>query len=402
MKFSRSEINTLQLTGVGHFGCHFAMLVFPTAAVSLAHETGTPIATVLGWSFWGYFLFGAGALPVGILTDRTRAKWVVRAGVLGIGPAMMLVSLAQPGVSLVLALALVGILASLYHPAGLSLISRTIRLRGSALGINGVVGNLGIASAPLLTAWVANEWGWRNAYLALGALLFFLGLAVSLRKIEEPEAGAVTRDEHQRLPWERLKLFLILMCAMTMAGLTYRAVTVAQPAYFEEQVQWISYGAATSLVYLLGTLGHLFGGRLADRYDLRIVYLLFHAASLPFVIWMSAASGSLLLGVSTLFLFFSLGMQPIENSLVARFTPDRWRSTGYGLKFTVTFSIGALSVWGVERIINQASIAKVFLAVGIPVSLTILFAIVILLASRGRPVINDPRIGSRIGGKPRA
>ena len=391
MKFSPSEINTLKLTGVGHFGCHFAMLVFPTAAVPMAHETGVPIATVLGWSFWGYFLFGAGALPVGFLTDRTRAKWVVRAGVLGIGPAMMLVSLAEPGVSLVLALALVGILASFYHPAGMSLISRTIRLRGSALGINGISGNLGIAGAPFLTAWVANEWGWRTAYLTLGALLLLLGLAVTLQKIEEPKAGTVKRDEHQHMPWERLRLFLILMSAMTMAGLTYRAVTVAQPAYFEEQVHWISYGTATSLVFLMGTVGHFVGGRLADRCDLRIIYLIFHGASLPFIIWMSAASGSLLLGVTTVFLFFSLGMQPIENSLVARFTPDRWRSTGYGFKFTVTFSIGALSVWGIEKIIEHTSISMVFLAGGITVLLTVLFATLILLVSRGRPVINNPK-----------
>ena len=388
MNFSRSELNTLQLTGVGHFGCHFAMLVFPTAAVSLAHETGVPIAKVLGWSFWGFFLFGLGALPVGLLTDRTRAKWVVRAGALGIGPAMMLVSLAEPGLSLVLALALVGVFASLYHPAGTSLISRTVRLRGTALGINGIMGNLGIAGAPVLTAWLANEWGWRNAYLALGVLLLLLGLAVALRKIEEPRAGEVSRDEHQYLPSERLRLFLILMLAMTMAGLSYRAVTVAQPAYFEEQVKLISYGAATSLVYLIGTLGQYIGGRLADRYDLRVVYLLFHVISLPFVLWTAAASGSLLLGVSAVFLFFGLGMQPIENSLVARFTPDRWRSTGYGLKFTVTFSIGALSVWGVERIIEQSSISAVFLAVGITVSLTILFAALILFASRGQAVTN--------------
>ena len=111
---------------------------FPTAAVPMAHETGVPIATVLGWSFWGYFLFGAGALPVGFLTDRTRAKWVVRAGVLGIGPAMMLVSLAEPGVSLVLALALVGILASFYHPAGMSPDLPHHQAARKRLGINGI------------------------------------------------------------------------------------------------------------------------------------------------------------------------------------------------------------------------------------------------------------------------
>ena len=49
-----------------------------------------------------------------------------------------------------------------------------------------------------------------------------------------------------------------------------------------------------------------------------------------------------------LFAFFSLGMQPIENSLFAQFTPERWRSTAYGLKFTMTFGIGASAVAMVE------------------------------------------------------
>lgn len=178
------------------------------------------------------------------------------------------------------------------------------------------------------------------------------------------------------------------MLCMVMAGLTYRTITITQPAYFKEQIPSINYGVATSLVYLVGTLGQFFGGRLADRYDLRIIYLLFPAISLPFVLWMSTASGSLLLGISAVFLFFFLGIQPIENSLVARFTPDRWRSTGYGLKITITFSIGALSVWGVEKIIAHSSISSVFLAAGITVSLTILFAAIILYTSRGQTVTN--------------
>ena len=364
------------------------MLAFPTAAISLAREEGLPIETVLGWSFWGFFLFGIGALPVGILTDRSSAKWVVRTGVLGIGPAMMLVSLAEPGTMLILALALIGVFASLYHPSGLSLITRTMSRRGTALGINGIFGNIGIAGAPALTQLVANTWGWRTAYLSMGLLLLFLGLAVSFQKIEEPKSGEVSRDEHHHEPSERLKLFLILMVAMTMAGLTYRAITVAQPAYFAEQVHFIGYGTATSLVFFIGTFGQYVGGRLADRYDLRILYLLFHGFSFPFLLGMAILSGVPLLGISAGFLFFILGMQPIENSLVARFTPDRWRSTGYGLKFTVTFAIGSLSVWGVKSIIAYASISAVYLAVSVTVFLTVLAASAILFASQGRSVMN--------------
>ncbi len=125
MKFSRNELNSLQLTSVGHFGCHFAMLVYPTAAIALAAQEGLPFDVVIGWSFLGYFIFGLGGLPVGLLADRLKARWVVVTCVLGLGPALMLVALAEPGRQLILALAVVGLFASLYHPAALGLLSRT-------------------------------------------------------------------------------------------------------------------------------------------------------------------------------------------------------------------------------------------------------------------------------------
>ncbi len=252
---------------------------------------------------------------------------------------MMLVSLAEPGTMLILALALIGVFASLYHPSGLSLITRTMSRRGTALGINGIFGNIGIAGAPALTQLVANTWGWRTAYLSMGLLLLFLGLAVSFQKIEEPKSGEVSRDEHHHEPSERLKLFLILMVAMTMAGLTYRAITVAQPAYFDEQVQPV-----IALRYQTRCPGLLYWDfrsirRRATRRPLRSAYPLpaLSRFQFSFLAWYGDTLGGSLLGISAGLLFFILGMQPIENSLVARFTPDRWRSTGYGLKFTVTF-----------------------------------------------------------------
>lgn len=364
------------------------MLVYPTAAVAIAREEGLPLDSVLGWSFLGYLIFGLGALPVGLLTDHMRARWVVRVGVLGLGPAMLLVSLADPGGGLVWPLALIGAFASLYHPAGLGLISRTVRGRGTALGINGIFGNVGIAAAPLLTQLAAEAWGWRGAYLGLGLLLSVLGLAVALLPIEETPPGSVTSDEHHHESAERIQLFVILLVAMALGGLSYRANTVAQPAYYAERVSDLGYGVVTSLVYMLGTLGQWVGGRMADRYDLRLLYLGFHVLSLPFVLAMAFVSGLPLVGAGAAFVFFSIGMQPIENSLVARFTPDRWRSTGYGMKFSVVFGIGALSVRGVQTFIAHYSLAYVFAAVAGVVVLLICAASLLAWRTRGRPILN--------------
>ena len=388
MKFSANEKNTLALTAVGHFGAHFAMLIYPTAAVSIAAEESIPLETVLGWSFIGYMLFGLGALPIGYLTDHVRARWVVRVGVVGIGLAMLAVGFADPGRSMVLALALVGVFASLYHPAGLGLISRTVQQRGTGLGINGIFGNLGIAGAPIATELAAGRFGWRGAYVALGAFLLVLGLAVSFLRIEEPAPGAQPRDEGHHDNRERLFLFLILLVAMTLGGFSYRANTVSQPAYYSERIDFMGYGAATSLVYILGTVGQYFGGRLADRYDLRWLYLAFHACSIPFAFAIAYTSGWPLLAVASAFVFFSIGMQPIENSLVARFTPDRWRSTGYGLKFSVVFGIGALSVRAVEWMIAHYTLSAVFIAVGSVVCAIALTAAFLAWQTRGRPILN--------------
>ncbi len=386
--FSPNERRTLALTAVGHFGAHFAMLAYPTAAVAIAREESLPLGLVLGWSFLGYLIFGLGALPVGFLTDHMRARWVVRTGVIGVGVAMLMVARAPADASLVSALALVGLFASLYHPAGLGLISRTVRARGTALGINGVFGNVGIAAAPIATELVSGAMGWRGAYLALGAFLLAAGVAVSFLPIAEPPPGSQARDEHHHQGRERRTLFLILMVAMTLGGLSYRANTVAQPAYFAERVPQIGYGVATSMVYVVGTIGQYLGGRVADRYDLRILYLGFHLLSLPFVLAMSVLAGLPLLAVAAGFVFFSIGMQPIENSLVARFTPDRWRSTGFGLKFSVVFGIGALSVRGVETFSTHYSLASVFAAVAVVVSLLIVMASWLAWRTRGRPILN--------------
>ena len=58
---------------------------------------------------------------------------------------------------------------------------------------------------------------------------------------------------------------------------------------------------------------------------------------------LSLVHGIAMLPVGMAYTFFALGMQPIENSLVAHLTPSRLRSFAYSLKFILVFGVGALS-----------------------------------------------------------
>ena len=370
-EYTTNERRILVLAGAGHFVAHFAELMYPTLAVSLAADTGIPLAEVLGWSTIGYLLFGLGALPAGYLADRIGSRWIVLTSLAGTGAATIAAGLSTPGPMLAAALAALGLAASLYHPAGMSLISRGVRARGRALGLNGIAGNAGIALTPVCTAVLIGLAGWRGAYIACGTAILLVTALLAARPISEPRGdqpdAAATAPDPYHLP-----RFALLCLAAMLAGISYRANTVAQPAFFAERVTLVGYGTATTLAYLAGMVGQYVGGRLADRYPLRYLYLATHLASIPALLIMARLTELPLLLTAGTFVFFSLGMQPIENSLFAQLTPPRLRGTGYGMKFVVTFGVGALGVQLVRAAEASGDLSRTFPWVAIVVALAAL------------------------------
>jgi MFS family permease len=147
-----------------------------------------------------------------------------------------------------------------------------------------------------------------------------------------------------------------------------------------------------SFTYAGGMIGQYIGGRLADRHDLRRLYLGFHAASLPFLLAMAWAHDLLFLVAACGYVFFSLGMQPIENSLVARFTPARWRSTGYGVKFVLSFGVGSSAVYALGALQSGGSFDMVFLVLAGLVVLLCASILLLLYTSRSVAVLNAPDV----------
>ena len=296
---------------------------------------------------------------------------------LGLGAFSLLAGAARQPTSLMMSLAFIGVFASIYHPAGMGLISKGCTRRGYALGINGVFGNLGLGLAPIVTGIITYWFGWRTIYIVLGAFVSLSSIVVFLVPIDETPVQTVVSDTEGDKK-QYLLYFALLCVCMMLAGFCFRGTSVVIPAYFEQAVPFLdnildklsfiklsgtktlAATALTSFVYFFGMLGQMTGGRLADSIDLRLGYFSFHLIALPFMVLMTQFTNIPLLIFTMGYLFFALGMQPIENSLVARLTPERLRSTSYGFKFIFTFGVGSLSVFTAKHLIKHYGFVYVF------------------------------------------
>jgi MFS family permease len=388
------ERNILSVTAAAHFLTHLYMLVFPSLALVLQPAFDMPLDQILAISFWMYLLYGIAALPAGIISDLVSPRAMLIVCLFGMGGFAVAASRAATPAELRWSLAGLGLFASIYHPAGMALISRGVRRRGWALGFNGVFGSLGVVMAPILTGLLAANLGWRGTYLVLGLPGLLTGFVALLLRVGG-FAEQVTLSPSVRSLQRRALAFAILCVAMMLGGIAYRGQTLVLPAYFAERITflveifegvrwWPALGTKsvaatllTSLAYVAGLFGQMAGGSLADRFDLRKLYLGFHALSLPLLFLLGHLAGLPLLLCALVYAFFAFGMQPIENSLVAVLTPPRLRSTGFGMKFIRTVGVGSLAVHLVGRWQQAGGLESVFPRLALCILLLVLCAAIL-------------------------
>lgn len=395
------DLRILVITCFGHFICHFNMMVFPALVLPLGKQLNLDMAQVLGLSFWMYLLFGLAAFPWGIVADRWGAKplmilFFLGAGLSGLTATMYIDS----PLRFSMALAGVGIFSAIYHPIALGLISKEVSRISMAMGYNGMFGNLGLAAAPLLAGILNWFWGPSGVYLTLGVLnLIGMGLMIFLPLAEsrhEKETGLEGKNG-------LAGVFLILLVAMMLGGIAYRGATVIMPAYFELKNQWILQAVSglwagnlssnlvattvISLIYMIGILGQYTGGRVAEHLEPRFLYLVCHALIVPAAFLIAIAQDIPLVAVALLYFFFLFGAQPAENTLVARLTPSQFHHSAYGIKFVLTFGVGALAVKLVGGIQTTWGIEAIFQSLGM-ISMALVAAI-LLLISRTKPMRPD-------------
>ncbi len=390
------ERSILGVTCFGHFMSHFNMLVFPAVLLPLAGSLQLSMTDTLALSFWMYLLFGLTALPWGLAADRFGPRRLLGIFHLGAGLCGFWAAahIGNPDM-LWIALAGIGLFSGIYHPAGLGWIAKEIKQTSRGMAYNGIFGNLGLATAPLLAGTVNYFWGTRMVYLALG-MMNLIGLIVLAMSSAE---SATPLENKKKQQGNSLPPFLVLLVAMTLGGIVYRGTSVTLPAYFElqngELYQYLTdltggLGSAnvvatlvTSFIYFIGMAGQYTGGWVGERFKLTNGYLLFHLITIPMALAMAASTNGILVFFAMIHGFFLLGMQPLENTLVARLTPPSFLSAAFGMKFILTFGVGALSVKMVGLVKSSWGFPAVYQTLA-GISTLLVLAIIILIKTLGR------------------
>jgi MFS transporter, FSR family, fosmidomycin resistance protein len=350
---ARSARLSMGFSNVGHFFSHLLMLLYPTVVLALeGHFGNLTYGELLSLSIPGYVLFGAAALPAGWLGDRWSAEHMMVLYFVGTGTAAMLTGLADGPLGLVLGLSLIGLFGSIYHPVGVAWLVRNAESRGKALGWNGIFGSLGLGVAALVAGALTQLISWRAAFIVPGALCALTGvaLAVFVRDGSVVASRTDRKPEPEASRADIVRAFFVLSITMLGTGLVAQMTTVALPKIFAERLTALTDGGIlgaggfVTLVFLFSGASQIVGGWLADRFPLKLVYVVCWALQLPFVIVAATLFNVPLLLAIVVQQCLGIFALPAENSLLVTYTPARWRATAFGAKFVLSLGVSSLGV----------------------------------------------------------
>jgi MFS family permease len=232
---------------------------------------------LLGSAF--LLVYAIAALPFGYWADRGIRKTVIGIGVLIWSLATLFTGFSRNFLQLFVSRAVLGIGEAGYYPAGTSLMSDYFpkEQRGRVMSIWGAGSTLGIAVGFAGGGYIADKYGWRNAFFfaAVPGILFAL-LAFAMR---EPLRGSVegrgpavkqTKDatlrtflDLLRIPTLRATILSQTVLFFVLASNAFWLPTLLQRRF---DVSISQAGLISGGVLVLGGLiGTLAGGWIADR-----------------------------------------------------------------------------------------------------------------------------------------
>ena len=363
------------LLNIGHFLDHLFMLVFATvAALALHREWGVSYGELLAYATPGFFAFGLFSLPAGWLADRWSRDGMMCVFFVGIGITAILTSMAGSPFQVGVGLFVIGVFAAIYHPVGLAIVSMKWKNTGMRIAMNGVWGNLGVASAALITGYMIDNSGWRMAFILPGVFSILTGIAYFALQRDEIRADgakdkAAKKEAAAPLPADYKALLIrvsaIVFLTTAVSSIIFQSTTFALPKMLDERLQgfagrlaeMLEPAAATSqsdtatiigilafIVFAVASMAQLVVGKMLDRHGPKKVFMTVAAIQIVFFVAMPGLQDGVALAVALGFMLGAFGQIPINDFMIGKMASGPARARIYGVRYVVSFTVLAASL----------------------------------------------------------
>jgi len=360
---------------IGHFLDHLFMLIFAAvAALALHREWNVGYAALLAYATPGFVAFGVFALPAGWLADRWSRDGMMCVYFIGIGLASIATGLSTTPLQIGIGLFVIGMFAAIYHPVGLAIVSMQWANTGMRIAVNGVWGNLGVASAALITGFMIDTAGWRMAFIAPGIFSVALGFAYLALRGEQiasdrrPHRAARDAGETPRAALDRavlLRISAIVFLTTAVTSVIFQSTTFALPKIFAERMQgfaaelsaWAGgvpasgpddlasvIGSLAFVVFAVASFAQVLVGAMLDRFGPRRVFMSVAILQIVFFAMMPGLTDGMAFLVALGFMLGAFGQIPINDFMISRLASGANRARIYGVRFVVAFTVLALTL----------------------------------------------------------
>jgi len=342
------------IMSAGHGMTHAYLLFFAPFITSIQKALDVDYVALGALVSFAFIAYGVGSLPAGFISDYVGHK---RSAVISLViPAIgCLVGFFAHSYSMMaVSFVLLGAGTSIYHPVANALVTNfaTGEMRGKALGIHGVGGNVGMALAPILTAGVVHFGSWRYAFLLWGIIGLLVALLIS-RTVPEVISRGAGAQSSQKAGSPRTSLASLLtvtaiavLAILAVQGFFNDGVFAYLPAFLqsEKSLSVAVSGLVAGLNFGAGILGQLAGGYLSDAIGRKATLAWGSVACVITFALLPVVSNGILLMITIAAMGFALFMlQPPINALVADVTPSDVRGASFGIVFSAKYGIGAFA-----------------------------------------------------------
>lgn len=306
---------------------------------------------------------------VGLYTDRRPTPYSLATGMGATLVGLVVLAIAPTFVSILVAVALVGMGSSVFHPES----SRVARMasggrHGFAQSLFQVGGSAGSALGPLLAAFIVLPGGQRSiAWFSAAALLAIIVLArvggwYKARRSVIAKAKGSAQEAHVHLSFRKIAVALAILIALVFSKFFYLAGLTSYYTFF--LISRFHVSVRTAQIYLfifLGAVatGTMVGGPVGDRIGRKYVIWWSILGVLPFTVvlpyvslfWtgcLSVIIGLVLASAFSAIIVYAQDLLPGKVGTVS------------GLFFGLAFGMGGIGAALLGRLADATSIGFVY------------------------------------------